>query len=359
MTEGVSSITPGSVVSAHHVELIVSPSAKDNELAVATNELDKNIPALLALDAIGTTHSRPPAPNRVLSGPDARFIATLRSPSPAAAPSVVSTSPAMPRRHHGPGRLPQPQCTPYTSPPTTYSLPSPPPHSAPPLRSNLSVGKVLCNKCGLYERAHSRPRPSQLYRNRESPPPSLEPPDVVLLVSALCRTLERFPSPLPSATRSFHGMLLGAIWTGRLYSFGGGNGYSVCRAVLHASRLEATVWSALASRSSESPCVLGYVARRGAQSSARADGCRAVPYTSHSYLLLQYLGALVCARALQGAVAVVCPPMCVVPYFVGIFRCVEGPVPAWIGRAGVTATSNKISGAGVHGLVLIVGAGAL
>ncbi|KAJ7189255.1 hypothetical protein C8R46DRAFT_839123, partial [Mycena filopes] len=29
-------------------------------------------------------------------------------------------------------------------------------------RSNLSVGKVLCNKCGLYERAHSRPRPSQL-----------------------------------------------------------------------------------------------------------------------------------------------------------------------------------------------------
>ncbi|KAJ7168053.1 hypothetical protein C8R46DRAFT_826387, partial [Mycena filopes] len=29
-------------------------------------------------------------------------------------------------------------------------------------RSTLSVGKVLCNKCGLYERVHSRPRPSQL-----------------------------------------------------------------------------------------------------------------------------------------------------------------------------------------------------
>ncbi|KAJ7433796.1 hypothetical protein FB451DRAFT_1154749 [Mycena latifolia] len=28
-------------------------------------------------------------------------------------------------------------------------------------RSNLSPGKVLCNKCGLFERAHSRPRPEQ------------------------------------------------------------------------------------------------------------------------------------------------------------------------------------------------------
>ncbi|KAJ7105376.1 hypothetical protein C8R44DRAFT_332339 [Mycena epipterygia] len=27
-------------------------------------------------------------------------------------------------------------------------------------RYNLSPGKVLCNKCGLFERTHSRPRPS-------------------------------------------------------------------------------------------------------------------------------------------------------------------------------------------------------
>ncbi|KAJ7452024.1 hypothetical protein FB451DRAFT_1100949, partial [Mycena latifolia] len=28
-------------------------------------------------------------------------------------------------------------------------------------RSNLSPGKVLCNKCGLFECTHSRPRPEQ------------------------------------------------------------------------------------------------------------------------------------------------------------------------------------------------------
>ncbi|KAJ7729173.1 hypothetical protein B0H16DRAFT_1428324, partial [Mycena metata] len=33
-------------------------------------------------------------------------------------------------------------------------------------RSNLSPGKVLCNKCGLFERAHSRPRPEQFPHKR-------------------------------------------------------------------------------------------------------------------------------------------------------------------------------------------------
>ncbi|KAJ7772320.1 hypothetical protein B0H16DRAFT_1235418, partial [Mycena metata] len=28
-------------------------------------------------------------------------------------------------------------------------------------RSILSPGKVLCNKCGLFERTHGRPRPDQ------------------------------------------------------------------------------------------------------------------------------------------------------------------------------------------------------
>ncbi|KZP14521.1 hypothetical protein FIBSPDRAFT_680088, partial [Athelia psychrophila] len=35
-------------------------------------------------------------------------------------------------------------------------------------RSNLSPGKVLCNKCGLFERTHSRPRPDQFPHRRGS-----------------------------------------------------------------------------------------------------------------------------------------------------------------------------------------------
>ncbi|ESK89557.1 gata transcription factor [Moniliophthora roreri MCA 2997] len=62
-------------------------------------------------------------------------------------------------------------------------------------RSNLSPGKVLCNKCGLFERTHSRPRPDQfphkrgplasstLGRSERSPPltsmpPSMPPPSL-------------------------------------------------------------------------------------------------------------------------------------------------------------------------------------
>ncbi|KAK7044009.1 hypothetical protein VNI00_008179 [Paramarasmius palmivorus] len=55
-------------------------------------------------------------------------------------------------------------------------------------RSNLSPGKVLCNKCGLFERTHSRPRPDQfphkrgplatsaLGRSERSPSDSMPPP---------------------------------------------------------------------------------------------------------------------------------------------------------------------------------------
>ncbi|KAJ7839470.1 hypothetical protein B0H14DRAFT_1069154 [Mycena olivaceomarginata] len=35
-------------------------------------------------------------------------------------------------------------------------------------RSNLSPGKVLCNKCGLFERTHSRARPEQFPHKRGS-----------------------------------------------------------------------------------------------------------------------------------------------------------------------------------------------
>ncbi|KAJ7448318.1 hypothetical protein FB451DRAFT_956629, partial [Mycena latifolia] len=33
-------------------------------------------------------------------------------------------------------------------------------------RSHLSPGKVLCNKCGLFERAHARPRPEKFTHKR-------------------------------------------------------------------------------------------------------------------------------------------------------------------------------------------------
>lgn len=34
-------------------------------------------------------------------------------------------------------------------------------------RSSLAPGKVLCNKCGLYERTHSRPRPEKFSHKRK------------------------------------------------------------------------------------------------------------------------------------------------------------------------------------------------
>ncbi|KAJ7440743.1 hypothetical protein FB451DRAFT_1058630, partial [Mycena latifolia] len=33
-------------------------------------------------------------------------------------------------------------------------------------RSNLSAGKVFCNKCGLFERTHPRPRAEQFSHKR-------------------------------------------------------------------------------------------------------------------------------------------------------------------------------------------------
>jgi len=55
-------------------------------------------------------------------------------------------------------------------------------------RSNLSPGKVLCNKCGLFERTHSRPRPEQFPHkrgpltgtalNRSRTPPSNQLPPI-------------------------------------------------------------------------------------------------------------------------------------------------------------------------------------
>jgi len=46
-------------------------------------------------------------------------------------------------------------------------------------RSTLSQGKLLCNKCGLFERTHAVPRPKSFPRRRRSRPsvrPSMDPP---------------------------------------------------------------------------------------------------------------------------------------------------------------------------------------
>ncbi|KAJ6501021.1 hypothetical protein C8R47DRAFT_1108656 [Mycena vitilis] len=43
-------------------------------------------------------------------------------------------------------------------------------------RSTLSAGKVLCNKCGLYERKHSRPRPDKIRERRRTTCPSTSLP---------------------------------------------------------------------------------------------------------------------------------------------------------------------------------------
>lgn len=56
-------------------------------------------------------------------------------------------------------------------------------------RSSLTPGKVLCNKCGLFERTHSRPRPEQFphkrgpivtntFKTSRSPPPASRLPPI-------------------------------------------------------------------------------------------------------------------------------------------------------------------------------------
>ncbi|KAL6297929.1 hypothetical protein BKA93DRAFT_820610 [Sparassis latifolia] len=56
-------------------------------------------------------------------------------------------------------------------------------------RSSLTPGKVLCNKCGLFERTHSRPRPDQFphkrgplvtatFKSSRTPPPAAPSPSI-------------------------------------------------------------------------------------------------------------------------------------------------------------------------------------
>ncbi|KAG7443387.1 uncharacterized protein BT62DRAFT_328768 [Guyanagaster necrorhizus] len=74
-------------------------------------------------------------------------------------------------------------------------------------RSNLSPGKVLCNKCGLFERTHSRPRPEQFPHKRgplassalrsRSPAP-LPPPNQIAPLSPPYQYSSSAPPPPPS-----------------------------------------------------------------------------------------------------------------------------------------------------------------
>jgi len=82
-------------------------------------------------------------------------------------------------------------------------------------RSNLSPGKVLCNKCGLFERTHSRPRPEQfphkrgplatsVLRSRSPPPHTLPSPSLHNQQSgqgspSMANTLPPISSPYPYA----------------------------------------------------------------------------------------------------------------------------------------------------------------
>jgi len=58
-------------------------------------------------------------------------------------------------------------------------------------RAILTPGKILCNRCGLFERTHSTSRPSQLPRSRQAP-----------AASTTHRASPMAPPPSSSASRS-------------------------------------------------------------------------------------------------------------------------------------------------------------
>ncbi|KZT07371.1 uncharacterized protein LAESUDRAFT_107527 [Laetiporus sulphureus 93-53] len=78
-------------------------------------------------------------------------------------------------------------------------------------RSSLTPGKVLCNKCGLFERTHSRPRPEQFphkrgpvvtasFKSSRTPPPSSRlPPISTHHMHALPPHHANHPSLMPRA----------------------------------------------------------------------------------------------------------------------------------------------------------------
>ncbi|KAJ7440722.1 hypothetical protein FB451DRAFT_1442915 [Mycena latifolia] len=79
-------------------------------------------------------------------------------------------------------------------------------------RSNISPGKVLCNKCGLFERTHSRPRPEQFphksgptvgRRSAPQPQPTYQQPHYALPPAASASASVP-PSQAPSSAQQQH-----------------------------------------------------------------------------------------------------------------------------------------------------------
>ncbi|KAI0915264.1 hypothetical protein AcV5_005430 [Taiwanofungus camphoratus] len=82
-------------------------------------------------------------------------------------------------------------------------------------RSSLTPGKVLCNKCGLFERTHSRPRPEQFphkrgplvtatFKSSRTPPPSSRLPPITSHMHALPPHHYSHPSIAPLMSRVDH-----------------------------------------------------------------------------------------------------------------------------------------------------------
>ncbi|PCH44017.1 hypothetical protein WOLCODRAFT_133057 [Wolfiporia cocos MD-104 SS10] len=85
-------------------------------------------------------------------------------------------------------------------------------------RSSLTPGKVLCNKCGLFERTHSRPRPEQFphkrgplvtatFKSSRSPPPTSSrlPPIATHHMHAMPPHHSNHPSIAPLMSRAEQG----------------------------------------------------------------------------------------------------------------------------------------------------------
>ncbi|KAL4244125.1 hypothetical protein ABKN59_009440 [Abortiporus biennis] len=153
---------------------------------------------------MGHSHPTPPPITTLHHSPAVSVAHSISTPSPPAQPYYQHPSaPPHPGQQYGyahqqqmNGRYPGEPMAPPMHPP--YAVPS---HTAPPgqanyviytndaatklsdrvrrkcyncdttdtstwRRSSLTPGKVLCNKCGLFERTHSRPRPDQFPHKR-------------------------------------------------------------------------------------------------------------------------------------------------------------------------------------------------
>ncbi|KAJ7616062.1 hypothetical protein FB45DRAFT_935202 [Roridomyces roridus] len=191
--------SPGPSTNGHH-----SPAPPPPGHAAYPYELPRGYPP-------GGYVYGPPPPGYVYPAPDDRY----KHPGPATA-GYAYPPPPPPFGHAPPHGYPVPVYAP--PPPQSGSISAPPPPSNVQItytddaatklsdrvrrkcfncqtietstwrRSNMSAGKVLCNKCGLFERTHSRPRPEQFPHKRG--PLGNSSPDAS----------GRSPAPVPTST---------------------------------------------------------------------------------------------------------------------------------------------------------------